>query len=382
MGCALYLSALTRHSLSDLKLHIAIIPRQCAPMTTTKVLPGKSVAPPLWLLPLIAAICYPLFLRGSYGSMQLFAASQTSFDRFGFLFSFVISLVAAFTVPLTAAFFAGRISRLPLHSPETARAYRVAHLAFAAPPLFTALGVITWLLGFGELDFAIWLLLWLGLGLYCTFPANRKSPIVHPPGHRLAGFHGALALTVLLIFLIGHLVNHLFGLWSPASHGRVMHALEIIYRATAVEPVLVLCMLLLIGTGVALAWRHTAIQGDGFRRAQTLTGVYLAAFILSHMTAVFVYARWRLHIQTDWAFASGAPVGLLRDAFNVRLIPHYAIAPWALVTHVGLGLRSVLRAHGVAEQRANSWAKGLSGVGAITSILIILGLIGVHLGGS
>jgi hypothetical protein len=164
-------------------------------------------------------------------------------------------------------------------------------------------------------------------------------------------------------------------------HGREMHVLQVFYRATVVEPVLVLCMLLLIVTGVTLAWRHTAIQGDGYRRAQTLTGVYLAAFILSHMTAVFVYARWQMHIQTDWAFASGAPAGLLRDAFNVRLIPHYAIAPWAVLTHVGLGLRGVQRAHGLAERRANLWAKGMSAVGAIVSVLITLGLIGVHLRG-
>ncbi|HEY6621840.1 MAG TPA: hypothetical protein VIY68_20040 [Steroidobacteraceae bacterium] len=353
-------------------------------MTSTEVLISKSVAPRLWLLPLIAAICYPLFLRGCYGSMQLLAVSQNSFDLFGCLLSFVISLTAAFAVPLTAALYAGRLSRLSQHTPRTVRAYRLAHLAFAAPPLFTALGVITGILGIGELDFAIWLLLWLGLGLFCASSTNRESAVdVHgSPNHRLTGFHGVLALSVLLIFLIGHLVNHLFGLWSPAMHGRVMHRLEVIYRASLVEPVLVLCLLLLIGTGITLAWRYTAMQADGFRRAQTLTGTYLAAFILSHMTAVFVYARWQLHIPTDWAFASGAPAGLLRDAFNVRLIPHYAIAPWALVTHVGLGLRGVFRAHGMMERRANDWAKGMSGVGAIMSALIVLGLIGVHFGGS
>jgi hypothetical protein len=359
-------------------------------MTKTDVLRSKLVAPRLWLVPpLIAAICYPLFLRGCYGSMQLFAASQSPLDRFAAIFSFIVSLAAAFAVPLTAALCAQRIARLPSNAPGTVRAYRFAHLAFAAPPLFTALGVITGVTGLntdspgiGALDFPIWILLWLGLGLYCALSSTRELQIeCRPPDHRLVGFHGVLALAVLLIFLIAHLVNHLLGLWNPALHGRVMHALEVIYRAYVVEPALALCMLLLIVTGVTLAWRHTAIQGDGYRRVQTLTGVYLAAFILSHMTAVFVYARWQLHIQTDWAFASGAPAGLLRDAFNVRLIPHYAIAPWAVLTHVGLGLRGVLRAHGVAERSANLWAKGMNAVGAIISILITLGLIGVHLGG-
>ena len=357
--------------------------QKSAHMTNTDVLTSQSVAPRLWLSPLIAALCYPLFLRACFGSMQLFVVSQDGLDRVGAIVSFVASLIAAFAVPLTAALCAGRIARLSLHSPRTVPAYRLAHLAFAAPPLFTALGVITGILGIGALDFPIWVLLWLAVGLYCKLSATHEPQVeVRPPGPRLVGFHGVLALTVLLIFLVAHLVNHLFGLWNPAMHGRVMQVLEVFYRASVVEPALVLCMLLLIVTGLTLAWRHTAMQGDAYRRVQTLTGVYLAAFILSHMTAVFVYARWQLHIRTDWAYASGAPAGLLSDAFNVRLIPHYAMAVWAVLTHVGLGLRGVLRAHGVAERRANFWAKGMSAVGAIVSILITLGLIGVHLRGS
>jgi hypothetical protein len=360
-------------------------------MTNTNVLTSKWAPPRLWLVPLIAALCYPLFLRSCYGSMQMFAASQTAFDRVASIVSFVASLAAAFAVPLSAARYAGHLARSSVSSTLEVRAYRFAHLAFAAPPLFTALGVITGILGIGTniqgiggLDFPIWILLWLGLGLYCARSETHETRIeAHPPSRGLVGFHGALALTVLLVFLIAHLVNHLFGLWSPSLHGRVMQVLERIYRGRVMEPMLVLCMLLLVVSGVTLAWRHTAIQGDVYRRVQTLTGVYLAAFILSHMTAVFVLARWLLHIATnDWAYPSGAPTGLLGDAWNVRLIPHYAIAAWAAVTHVGLGLRGVLRAHGVAERRANFQAKGMSAVGAIVSILITLGLIGVHLGGS
>jgi hypothetical protein len=339
----------------------------------------------------IAAICYPLFLRGSYGSMQLFAASQTPLDGFAAIISFAASLAAAFGVPLTAALCAASIADLSSHSTGALRAYRLAHLAFAAPPLFTALGVVTGILeirthipGVGALDYPMWILFWLGLGLYCALSAAHvRETEVRPPVPRLVAFHGVLALTVLLIFLIAHLVNHLFGLWSPGMHGRVMHVLEAVYRAFVVEPLLVLCMLLLIVTGMSLAWRHTAIGGDAYRRVQTLTGAYLAAFILSHLTAIFLLARWLLHVRTnDWSYASGAPEGMLRSAWNLRLIPHYVMAVWAVMTHAGLGLRGVLRAHGVAERRANFSAKGMSAVGAMVSVFISLGLIGLHLGGS
>jgi hypothetical protein len=359
-------------------------------MTNTDELRDKSVITRFCGVLSIAAICYPLFLRGSYGSMQLFTAGQTPLDRFAAIISFVESLVAAFGVPLTAALCAASIAGLSSHSAGALRAYRLAHLAFAAPPLFTALGVVTGILeirthiqGIGALDYPMWVLFWLGLGLYCALSATHEERTeVRPPGPRLVAFHGVLALTVLLIFLAAHLINHLFGLWSPAMHGHVMHVLEAVYRAFVVEPLLVLSMLLLIVTGMTLAWRHTAIGGDAYRRVQTLTGAYLAAFILSHLTAIFLLARWLQHVHTnDWSYVSGAPDGMLRNAWNLRLIPHYAMAVWAVTTHVGLGLRGVLRAHGVAQRRANFSAMGMSAAGAMVSVFITLGLIGLHLGG-
>jgi hypothetical protein len=42
----------------------------------------------------------------------------------------------------------------------------------------------------------------------------------------------------------------------------------------------------------------------------------------------------------------------------------------------------MLRAHGVTERLANFSAKGMSAVGAMASIVITFGLIGVHLDGS
>lgn len=358
-------------------------------MAATDETADSSAQSGLWLVPMLAAICYPLFLRSAYGSMQMYAAAQAGFDRFAALFMFAVSLAAALAVPLTAALSAGRIARAYPGSPATLRAYRLAHLAFAAPPLFTAFGVYARVAGMaagvpgiGGLDFAAWIALWLGLGLYCAL-AEPGKPRTEPgpPSRGWVTTHGVLALGVLLLFLVAHIDNHLLALWSPALHTQAMKLLETVYRATLIEPLLLLCMLALAATGLTLAWRHTAIQGDVYRRVQTLTGVYLAAFIISHLTAIIVLARWLSHVHTnDWAYVSYAPTGMLRDPWGLRLIPHYALAVWAVVTHVGLGLRSVLRAHGVAERLTDSLAKGLSAVGAIISILIMVAVNGLHLG--
>ncbi len=126
----------------------------------------------------------------------------------------------------------------------------------------------------------------------------------------------------------------------------------------------------------SLAYTHKTF---GFGTLQTLTGFYLAAFIASHLVAVFVMARWLENIPTDWNFASGAPVGLLKDPWNVRLIPHYSVAVWAVIAHVGLGARGVMRAHGTADRIADRFAWATIGVGAIVSALISAALLGVHL---
>jgi len=333
------------------------------------------------LTPLLGAVAYPLFLGAAYGGMQALSGAHSGEERFAAIFMVVASLAAAFAVPVTAALTAGRIARSFERTRPEVQAYRLAHLAFAAPPLYTATGVITGVLGIGSFDFLIWVMLWLGLGLFAATAATDALPDrVRPPGARAVAVHGSIALAVLLIFLAWHLGNHVLALWSPALHGWAMKRLQHIYRAKTVEPLLVLAMALLVGTGVPLAWRHTMLQGDGYRRLQTLTGFYLAAFVLSHLTAILVLARWQGHVDTGtWAYESSAPVGFLGNAWNPRLLPHYSMAVWALMTHVGLGMRGVLRAHGVEDRAANLLAQGASLAGAATSLVISSALLGVHL---
>lgn len=342
---------------------------------------GESLAAWHWLTPLCGALCYPLFLRSAYGGMQSLASARTAGERFASILVTVAGLAAAFAVPLIAALSARRIARTFEVSGTQIRAYRLAHVVFAAPPLFTATGVITDVLGIGPFDYLVWLVLWLAVGLYLwvSAPPNLTDE-ARAPRARAAAVHGSIALAVLLVFLIAHLWNHATALWSTALHQRTMKMLEHLYRARVVEPLLVLGMLLLVVTGLRLAWRHTARRSDGYRCLQTLTGFYLAAFILSHLTAILVLARWQRHVDTgNWVYESAAPDGFLRNVWNTRLLPHYSLAVWAVLTHVGLGLRGVLRAHGAADRTANLTARLLSIAGGAASIAISAALLGVHL---
>ena len=329
------------------------------------------------------ALLYPLFLRSAYGSVHLLESSGSRANSIGLILAYIAALALAFSVPIVAALSARRLARLPVAIANSGRWLRLSHLAFAAPPLYTAIGVLTYVAGVGDLDFAVWILVWgmiLILAVYS--PSKTASNQIRPVRNRLKIFHGIAALTVLMTFVIAHHANHVLALWTPELHGRVMKTLEVFYRQELVEPLLIVVMILLIATGLSMAWRYTAASQDGFRTLQTLTGIYLAVFITSHLTAVFVMARWLEHIRTDWAFASGAPIGLIKDPWNVRLIPHYAIGVWAVVTHVGLGARGVIHAHSGSVRAGDLTAVVMTGLGAILSALITVALLGVHLGAS
>jgi len=83
-------------------------------------------------------------------------------------------------------------------------------------------------------------------------------------------------------------------------------------------------------------------------------------------------------VDTNFLWASGAPVGLLPDAWNVRLIPHYSLGVWFVITHMGLGLRGVLLAHQVSPSLADRAAWAVSTLGAAVALTITIAQLSVH----
>src|SRR5262249_30753002 len=150
----------------------------------------------------------------------------------------------------------------------------------------------------------------------------------------------------------------------------MMTSLRKWYRSELIQPVLITLILFQVVSGLTLFWRATATRSDLYRTLQTSTGAFLTAFIVSHVNSVFVLGRAVTKVDTTFLWASGAPVGLLPDAWNVRLIPHYSLGVWFVITHMGLGLRSVLLAHRVSPIRANriAWATAILGAALAVTI--------------
>jgi hypothetical protein len=111
---------------------------------------------------------------------------------------------------------------------------------------------------------------------------------------------------------------------------------------------------------------------------QCASGAYLAVYLASHVNAVFVLAR-HFGIETDWGWATGAPSGMLREAWDIRLLPHYSLAVFLVLAHLSCGARAILMAHGAPATRATRITWSLIAVSALVAFAISVALVGGRL---
>ncbi|MFL6630266.1 MAG: hypothetical protein ACJ8G1_27775 [Vitreoscilla sp.] len=315
------------------------------------------------LLPAFAALAYPFWLLGAHVMAGMA----------------MLLLPGAFAMPLLAAACWWRLAQRPTCSVFERRARLLALLACAAPPLYVFIAFALRVLGNPVPELLAWPLAWAVAAAWtCTgSPATPVAP--GPPVATAARVAHGLVAALVLAFVAFHLANHLVGLLGPQSHAAVMRIGRMLYRRPAVEATLLLLLVLQVALGAGLAWRWGARSMDGYRGVQVATGVYLGFFVLAHMNSALVSARLLNGVDTDWAWASNAPVGLLKDAWSIRLLPHYALGVFCALAHLACGLRAVLLGHGVPPAVADrAWRAGLASA-AVVAALIVSALCGVRL---
>ncbi|MCP1911516.1 hypothetical protein J2R96_003996 [Bradyrhizobium elkanii] len=324
------------------------------------------------MVPAAGAMAYPFLLDAFHLAVSP-AAGPMSFGRLALA---ALCLLAATAAPLLGLACAYWMTKAAPSSFEL-RARRLAYLSIAAPALFVLTGVGLGLLHISVSDELVWVAGWSAACLYVLLGGEQERPAgsaaIAPSIAKWRVMHG-VAAAVILLYVAFHLTNHLLGWLGPDVHAAVMKAGRTIYRSPMVEPILVGLMLFQVAVGMRLAWRWSPAPADAYRVFQIGSGVYLAAFILTHLNSALVSARAVHHIDTNWAWASGAPVGLIHDAWSIRLVPHYALGVFFVLAHLASGLRGVLIAHGVAATAANRiWATGLV-AGTLFAIAIMSGL--------
>lgn len=334
-----------------------------------------------WLLPPATALFYPYAVRALYESGRLLHQA-TGLNYTVAWLALVVSVGLTYGVVAVSIGVAYRLGRREGTSSSELLARRIAHLAVASPSLFVLIGVVFYLLHSANGDYVFWWILWLAVlaavawGMRTESTDRPASATFAPAWLKVA--HVISALLIVFIFLAWHLLNHASFVLSPELNEAMMKALRKWYRSEFVQPVLVTLMLFQVASGVTLLWRATTAQSDLYWTLQTTTGAFLTAYIMSHLNAVFILGRAVTKVDTTFLWASGAPVGLLPDMWNVRLIPHYSLGVWFVITHIGLGLRFVLLSRRVSLASANRVAWGVSAVGAAVALTITVAQLSVH----
>ena len=333
------------------------------------------------LIPAAGAMSYPILLDGFHLAVSPSSGPISALRILGA----ALCLFAAMATPFVGLACAFRMTKAgPSPSSFALRARRLAYLTIGVPPLFVLTGVGLGLLHIHLSDELVWGAVWSAACVYVMFggeaeprlAARSVSAIPSVAQWRVA--HG-VAGAALLGYVLFHLTNHLLGLLGPDVHAAVMKMGRLVYRSPVVEPVLVTLMLFQVVVGARLAWRWSSRPADAFRAFQIGSGVYLAAFILTHLNSAFVSARAVHHLETDWGWATSAPTGLIHHAWSIRLVPHYALGVFFVLAHLSSGLRGVLIAHGVSAAVANlTWAAGLL-VSGLVSAAITSGLLGLRI---
>jgi hypothetical protein len=331
------------------------------------------------LVPPLAAMLYPFVLKGFHASVTRIAQdAASSFDLSRL--SAPVWLALAFAMPLIATLAAMSLSEVSHPTAAQLRAKRVALLAVAAPTLFTFIGVVLYMLHDPVPDSWLWVAGWAIVLALMLRPDNgapaKVAVCLVPTPLRVA--HGVAALALVVVFLALHIANHLVFPAGAETYGAVMKIFRHVYRTEILQPLVVALFLFQIGTGLFFVWRRTAAPSDRFRTFQIASGVYLAFYVLGHMDSVFIFARTYLGIDTGWGFATGAPTGLIKDPWNIRLVPHYWLGVFFVLAHLAAGARAVIMAHGISKTFADRFMVSAAVAAGIVATVIVLGMCGMR----
>ncbi|MDZ5431353.1 hypothetical protein T3H00_01560 [Pseudomonas fluorescens] len=325
----------------------------------------------LWLLPFAAALYYPWALSWSNQAHLAGAGSLVT----------VALLLTAYAVPTIAFICVYLTGAQPVITGRLVLARRLACLAVAAPPAYTLLGVLLYLMKIYGHDMAVWTGLWLALTGYFAMHSSTITVASLPTSdiayRRLRVAHGISSLLIMLVFLAPHLFNHLIGVFGADFHRTVMDVLRVLYRNAVLEPIIIVAFFFQILSGLVLIRPKTISRADLLDSLQTASGAYLTLFIASHINSVFTLARY-FGTETDYKWAVGDPVGLVADAWNIRLLPHYSLAVFFLIAHLACGMRVVMRNHNVRPGVYTMSTWGVIMLDGLVTAVITAGMIGAR----
>lgn len=173
----------------------------------------------------------------------------------------------------------------------------------------------------------------------------------------------------ITIFVVLHLFNHLYSLFGPNAHIELMNDLRVVYRNIIAETILLLAVVIQIISGIKLFLKKRKNVIDFFEKLQIWTGLYLAFFLLIHLSAVFS-GRLILNLDTNFYFGVA---GLNTFPFNLFFIPYYGLAIISFFGHIS-AVHSKKMKNKILRIEPNKQSYIILIIGIILTLVILYGL--------
>jgi len=171
------------------------------------------------------------------------------------------------------------------------------------------------------------------------------------------------------IFVGLHLFNHTCSIYGANTHIEIMNNLRIVYRNVLVETILLFAVALQIFTGIRLFIKKHNKDSDRFEKLQIWTGLYLAFFLIIHLSAVLV-GRQILLLDTNFYFGVA---GLNTFPLNLFFIPYYGLAIISFFGHISAVHAQKMKKN-IIGIPPNIQSYTILIIGIILSLVILYGL--------
>ena len=324
--------------------------------TTVLDTPGALI---VWLVPLL----YPFSLEAiSYSAALLRAQATGAVPLAGVL------LIGSIAWAVAGPFIGWvTLNYLDKNKLDRAQCRMVVHGALAAaatPSLYTALRQIS------SATLPLWYVTVALVAMAALLPV--PTAFSTPKFRRIHGYSAML----IALFALAHISNHSLGIISLPTHAAVLHVLRLVYRQQVMETVVVLAVLVQSSTGLVMVWKSYLRSGTPVRNMQILSGLFLALFFFSHLSAVY-HTRQR-GIDTDFAWAVSGQAGLLGVKGSAALVPLYTLSVLMIFTHLASQMRRRLP-RVVSERVAQNAFYGVLALGGVATLVIGAAACGVHL---
>lgn len=137
---------------------------------------------------------------------------------------------------------------------------------------------------------------------------------------------------IITLFVGLHLFNHLMAMNGINVHIEWMNKFRPIYRNPLVEVIILIAVIVQVYSGIKLIFirKKQDVLNSLNEKWHNWSGLYLALFLIMHISAVFV-GRTFLKLDTNFYFGAA---GLNEFPANLFFIPYYSLAIVAFFIHI------------------------------------------------